>query len=47
MQNVSISCALVCLIIVVSASLIGLFSIFRHQMSAMLVTAVMHLLAGN
>lgn len=47
MQNVSISCAMVCIIIVVTASLIGLFSIFRHQISAMLVTAVMYLLAGN
>jgi len=47
MQNVSISCALVCIIIVISASLIGLFSIFGHQISAMLITAVMYLLAGN
>lgn len=47
MQNVSISCALVCIIIVVTASLIGLFSIFRHQISAMLITAVMYLLAGT
>lgn len=47
MQNVSISCALVCIIIVVTALLIGLFSIFRHQISAMLITAVMYLLAGN
>uniref|UniRef100_A0A2S2PF15 Uncharacterized protein n=2 Tax=Aphidini TaxID=33387 RepID=A0A2S2PF15_SCHGA len=47
MQNVSISCALVCIIIVVSASLIGLFSIFRHQISAMLITAVMYLLAAT
>jgi len=44
---VSISCALVCIIIVVTASFIGLFSIFRHQISAMLITAVMYLLAGN
>lgn len=47
MQNMSISCALVCIIIVITASLIGLFSIFRHQISAMLITAVMYLLAGN
>lgn len=47
MQNVSISCALVCIIIVVTALLIGLFSIFRHQISAMLITAVMYLLSGN
>lgn len=47
MQNVSISCALVCIIIVVTALLIGLFSIFHHQISAMLITAVMYLLAGN
>lgn len=47
MQNVSISCALVCIIIVVAALLIGLFSIFHHQISAMLITAVMYLLAGN
>lgn len=47
MQNVSISCALVCIIISIAASLIGLFSIFGHQISAMLITAVMYLLAGN
>ncbi|XP_025194786.1 uncharacterized protein LOC112594269 [Melanaphis sacchari] len=47
MQNVSISCALVCIIIIVTASLIGLFSIFRHQISAMLITAVMYLLAAT
>ncbi|XP_022179364.1 uncharacterized protein LOC111039981 [Myzus persicae] len=47
MQNMSISCALVCIIIVVTASLIGLFSICRHQISAMLITAVMYLLAAT
>ncbi|VVC34820.1 Hypothetical protein CINCED_3A020718 [Cinara cedri] len=47
MQNVSISCGLVCIIITLTASLIGLFSIFGHQVSAMLITAVMYLLAGN
>lgn len=43
----SISCALVCIIIVGTALLIGLFSVCRHQISAMLITAVMYLLAGN
>lgn len=47
MQNMSISCALVCIIIVVTASLIGLFSVFHNQISAMLITAVMFFLAGN
>lgn len=47
MQNMSISCALVCIIIVVTASLIGLFSVFHHQISAMLITAVMFFLTGN
>lgn len=47
MQNVSISCALVCLIILASAALIGAFGILKHQLSAILVTGVMYLLAGN
>lgn len=47
MQNVSISCALVCIIIVSAAFLIGLFSILCHQISAMLITAVMYLWAGK
>ncbi|XP_050433374.1 uncharacterized protein LOC126841120 isoform X2 [Adelges cooleyi] len=47
MQNVSMSCALVCVIIVGTATLIGLFSICRNQISAMLVTAVLYLLAAT
>lgn len=47
MQNVSISCALVSLIILASAALIGAFGILKHQLSAILVTGVMYLLAGN
>lgn len=47
MQNLSISCALVCLIILGSAALVGAFGVFKHQISAVLVTGVMYLLAGN
>lgn len=46
MQNLSISCALVCLIILGSSALVGLFGVVKHQISAVLVTGVMYLLAG-
>lgn len=47
MQNLSISCALVCLIILGSAALIGAFGVCQRQISAILVTGVMYLLAGS
>jgi len=47
MQNLSISCSLVCLIILGCAALIGFFGLCRHQISAVLVTGVMYLLAGK
>lgn len=47
MQNLSISCSLVCLIILGSAVLVGSFGLCRHQISAVLVTGVMYLLAGK
>ncbi|KYM87325.1 60S ribosomal protein L4 [Atta colombica] len=47
MQNLSISCSLVCLIILGCAALIGFFGLCRHQISAVLVTGVMYLLAGH
>ncbi|XP_050542528.1 uncharacterized protein LOC126906202 isoform X1 [Daktulosphaira vitifoliae] len=47
MLKVSISCALVCIIIVGTALLIGLFSILQHQISAMLITAVLYILAST
>ncbi|CAG4990638.1 unnamed protein product [Colias eurytheme] len=46
MQNLSISCALVCLIVLGSAALVGAFGVCKHQISAVLVTGVMYLLAG-
>ncbi|RVE51621.1 hypothetical protein evm_003753 [Chilo suppressalis] len=46
MQNLSISCALVCLIVLGSAALVGAFGICKHQISAVLITGVMYLLAG-
>lgn len=46
MQNLSISCSLVCLIILGSAALIGAFGVCQRQISAILVTGVMYLLAG-
>lgn len=47
MQNLSISCALVCLIILGSAALLGSFGICQRQISAILITGVMYLLAGK
>lgn len=47
MQNLSISCSLVCLIILGSAALLGAFGVFQRQISAILVTGVMYLLAGE
>ncbi|GLV34952.1 uncharacterized protein CBL_09432 [Carabus blaptoides fortunei] len=47
MQNLSISCALVCLIILGSAALVGAFGVCKHQISAVLVTGVMYLLAAS
>uniref|UniRef100_A0A8D9ETI7 Uncharacterized protein n=1 Tax=Cacopsylla melanoneura TaxID=428564 RepID=A0A8D9ETI7_9HEMI len=46
MQNLSISCALVCLIILGSSALVGSFGVLKHQISAVLVTGVMYLLAA-
>ncbi|XP_011503229.1 PREDICTED: uncharacterized protein LOC105366472 [Ceratosolen solmsi marchali] len=47
MQNLSISCSLVCLIILGSAVFVGFFGLCRHQISAVLVTGVMYLLAAT
>lgn len=47
MHNLSISCSLVCLIILGSAALLGAFGICQRQISAILVTGVMYLLAGK
>ncbi|XP_049538020.1 uncharacterized protein LOC125952544 isoform X1 [Anopheles darlingi] len=46
MQNLSISCSLVCLIILGSAALVGAFGVCQRQISAVLVTGVMYLLAA-
>ncbi|KAL7744271.1 hypothetical protein ACLKA6_001670 [Drosophila palustris] len=45
MQNLSISCSLVCLIILGSAALVGAFGVCQRQISAILITGVMYLLA--
>ncbi|XP_055852101.1 uncharacterized protein LOC129916270, partial [Episyrphus balteatus] len=47
MQNLSISCSLVCLIILGSAALVGAFGVCQRQISAILITGVMYLLAGG
>ncbi|KAJ8664483.1 hypothetical protein QAD02_006145 [Eretmocerus hayati] len=47
MQNLSISCSLVCLIILGCAVFVGFFGLCRHQISAVLVTGVMYLLAAT
>lgn len=46
MQNLAISCALLCLTLIVTAALLGLFGICRRQNSAILMTGVMYLLAA-
>lgn len=46
MQNLSISCALVCMIILGCAALLGAFGICKRQISAILITGVMYLLAA-
>ena len=46
MQNLAIACAMVCLILLGSAILVGLFGIFRTQISAVLVTGVIYVLAA-
>lgn len=46
MQNLSISCSLVCMIILGSAALVGAFGVCQRQISAILITGVMYLLAG-
>ncbi|XP_015516619.1 uncharacterized protein LOC124297343 [Neodiprion virginianus] len=47
MQNLSISCSLVCLIILSCAAPVGFFGLCRHQISAVLVAGVMYLLAAT
>lgn len=47
MQNLSISCSLVCMIILGSAALLGSFGMCARQISAILITGVMYLLAGR
>ncbi len=46
MQNLAIACAMVCLILLGSAIFVGLFGIFRIQISAVLVTGVIYVLAA-
>jgi len=47
MQNLAIACAMVCLILLSAAVLVGLFGILRPQISAVLVTGVIYVLAGT
>ena len=47
MHNLSISCGLVCVILLASAALLGAFGIFKRQLSAVLVTGVMYVLSGK
>lgn len=46
MHNLSISCAMVCVILLASAALLGTFGIMQRQISAVLITGVMYILAG-
>lgn len=45
MQNLAIACATVCLILLGAAVLVGIFGVFRPQISAVLVTGVIYMLA--
>ena len=47
MHNLSISCAVVCVILLGAAAILGLFGILRRELSAVLVTGVMYILAGR
>lgn len=47
MHNLSISCAVVCVILLASAALLGTFGILKRQISAILITGVMYILAGS
>jgi len=46
MQNLAIACALVCLILLGAAIVVGLFGLLRKQISAILVTGVIYFLAA-
>ncbi|XP_032780676.2 uncharacterized protein LOC116918964 [Daphnia magna] len=46
MHNLSISCAMVCVILLASAALLGAFGIIKRQISAVLITGVMYILAA-
>lgn len=46
MQNLTISCSLVCLIILGTAAFLGAFGICQRQINAVLVTGVLYLLAA-
>lgn len=47
MQNLAMSCAVVCLILLGTASLLGIWGLCKKQNSAILITGVMYLLAGE
>lgn len=47
MQNLSISCALVCCILLGASAVVGTFGIIKRQISAVLITGVMYILAGK
>ncbi|GAB6020456.1 hypothetical protein CHUAL_014117 [Chamberlinius hualienensis] len=46
MQNLSISCAMVCLILLAASTLLGLFGLCKRQISAVLITGVIYILAA-
>ncbi|XP_045117265.1 uncharacterized protein LOC123507965 isoform X2 [Portunus trituberculatus] len=47
MQNLSISCALVCCILLGASAVVGIFGIIQRQISAVLITGVMYILAST
>ncbi|XP_071518562.1 uncharacterized protein [Panulirus ornatus] len=47
MQNLSISCSLVCCILLGASAVVGSFGIIQRQISAVLITGVMYILAST
>ncbi|XP_068235328.1 uncharacterized protein [Palaemon carinicauda] len=47
MQNLSISCSLVCCILLGASAVVGSFGIIQRQISAVLITGVMYILAAT
>ncbi|GFQ87897.1 uncharacterized protein TNCT_567501 [Trichonephila clavata] len=47
MRNLAMSCAMVCLILLSFSAPLGLLGLFKKQISTIMVTGVMYILAGE